>query len=267
MEPELIEVTSSDGRTCKGVLRLPEGEGPFPGVVAMHGGMGDQTDEELMAMATSEQNPPEHLIRHGYAVLAGDYRHRSHVHMEIDDTVAAYQALCTHPKVRADRVALLGTSHGAVCSIYAAMRVTPACLVAEEGATDLAYRYEVLYRTIRERNFSVDGYMQLDRELWDELAERLGGPPHIVPHAYEAASGAANAHRIHCPVLIVSGDGDYRPNCLTMAAALLQAGRDCELALYDDARHAFWWFRAEIPAMAQADERIFAFLAKHLRGE
>jgi len=265
MEPEILEITSPDGYKNNAVLKLPDGDGPFPGVVAIHGGMGSQTEEVLMDFARSEKYLPKRLVRQGYAVLISDYRHPSLTHLEVDDTIAAYHTLCAHPKVRADRVALCGTSHGGVCAIFAGMRIRPACIVAEEAATDLAYHYRLLHESIRAYPGELDGYIKLDKELWDELAGRLGGTPDEVPEAYEKASGHAQARKIQSPILIVSGNSEYLPHCLTMVAALLKAKKDCTFAMYENAPHGFWCAGLDLPARLQADEITFPFLEKHLK--
>ncbi|MFC1737212.1 hypothetical protein ACFL1X_13945 [Candidatus Hydrogenedentota bacterium] len=40
MKPEILEIRSPDGRSCNAILLFPDGPGPFPGVVLVHGGMG-----------------------------------------------------------------------------------------------------------------------------------------------------------------------------------------------------------------------------------
>jgi len=265
MTSQLLDIAAADGHVCHAVFELPDGRGPFPGVVAIHGGMGSQTADALMEIATSEKAAPRHLVRQGYAVLTSDYRHPSLVNLEIDDTIAAYDTLRRHPAVIADRVGLCGTSHGGVCALYAGMRIAPACIVAEEAATDLAYRHEVLSVSVREHQGELEGYLKLDKELWDEFAARMGGPPSLVRNAYERMSGHAQAAKIRSPVLLVSGDTDYLPHTLTMAAALLKANRSCEIALYRNAWHTFWWNRADIPAFAAADATVLAFLREHLK--
>ncbi|MFB3902365.1 MAG: alpha/beta hydrolase family protein [Acidobacteriota bacterium] len=229
---EVIETVAPDGFRSPAVLEFPKGPGPFPGVVAVHWGMGGQTAEIIQKMVNTGRAPSRELVRQGYAVLTCDYRHASHIDKEVDDTIAAYEFLRNHPRVIKDRVALCGTSHGAVCSIYAGMRVQPACIVAEEGATDLAYRYEKVYELVRAHEGPLKGNLKLDRELWDELATRLGGTPSEVPDAYRKASAHARANEIRSPILIVAGDGEYLPHALQMYAALLKAKKECGLALF-----------------------------------
>lgn len=209
---------------------------------------------------------PQHLVEQGYAVLTSDYRHPSHLNLEIDNTIAAYETLRRHPQVISDEVALCGSSHGAVCAIYAGMRIQPACIVAEEGATDIAYRYKVLYESVRLQRGPLEGILKLDKELWDELAERLGGSPEVVPEAYERMSGHAQAAKIRSPILIITGDGEYLPHCLAMYAALLKAKKTCSFGFYEHAPHTFWWSRRKkTPAFPQADAKVLAFLAEHLK--
>jgi dipeptidyl aminopeptidase/acylaminoacyl peptidase len=265
MGPERIEVEAPDGHYCYGVLELPEGPGPFPGVVAVHGGMDSQEPEWLLELATSDRFAPRRLLKQGYAVLTSDYRHPSFLNREVDDTIAAYEALRRHPAVIDNKVALCGTSHGAVCSIYAAMRIRPACIVAEEGSTDLAYRYRRLYEVIGKHDGEPEGYLKLDKELWDEFAGRMGGPPDLVPEAYEQASGHSRAHQIQSPILIITGDGEYCPHCLTMYAALLKANKECDFGMYQDAPHSFWFSGKSCPALAQANQKVLSFLSKYLR--
>jgi dipeptidyl aminopeptidase/acylaminoacyl peptidase len=262
---KLVQITAPDGYSSPAVLEFPDGEGPFPGIVAVHWGMGGQPASILQKMVDTEWAPSRELVRRGYAVLTSDYRHPSHIDREVDDTVAAYRFLRDHPRVLKDKVALCGTSHGAVCALYAAMRIAPACVVAEEGATDLAYRYERVRELVEAHEGPLEGNLKLDKELWDELASRLGGSPSEVPYAYIQASAQARAAEIKSPVLIVSGDGEYLPHALEMYAALLKAGKECEFAFFKNAPHGFWWSRRNIPALAKADAKVFSFLEKYLK--
>jgi dipeptidyl aminopeptidase/acylaminoacyl peptidase len=145
------------------------------------------------------------------------------------------------------------------------MRIDPACVVAEEGATDLAYRYKILHELLESHKGPLKGNLKLDKELWDELAERLGGTPVEAPEVWAKASGHAQAEKINSPILIVTGNGEYAPHCFQMYAALLKAKKICEFTFFQTPRHGFWWSRRDDPILAQADERIFSFLKKYLK--
>ena len=52
-----------DGVTCQGFLALPEGDGPFPGVVVFHNWLGQNDNERSRARALADL---------GYAAFAAD---------------------------------------------------------------------------------------------------------------------------------------------------------------------------------------------------
>lgn len=264
MDPQIIEVTSEDGFRCKAALAVPEGDPPFPGILLVHGGMGNALESQLLDVVSSERLSGKHLLLEGYAVLASDYRHPSLGYGEVMDTVAAYLALRDHPSVDARRTAMVGTSHGAVNVMLAGTVVTPRCIVEEEGATDFAHRHRVLHDELTRAAEHLSDYQKLDKQLFDELAGRMGGTPDEVPGAYEAASGHSQADKFDCPVLIITGESEYQPNCVRMYEALVAAGKDCTLKVYEGAPHGFWWHREDIPAFVEADGVIRAFLARHL---
>jgi hypothetical protein len=53
MNPEIIEIEAADGFCRPGVIQLPEGEGPVPGVLVIQGGMGNYTEKALREIRTS----------------------------------------------------------------------------------------------------------------------------------------------------------------------------------------------------------------------
>ena len=106
---------------ANGEFRTPAGSGPFAAVVIMHGCGG----------------PPEHhewvgrLNEWGYATYYIDSftpRNLKHVCAEqqfkgyerVEDAYAALTHLRTRPDVRADRIGLIGFSHGAAATSYVA---------------------------------------------------------------------------------------------------------------------------------------------------
>ncbi|HUH70508.1 MAG TPA: alpha/beta fold hydrolase [Mycobacterium sp.] len=104
----------SDGTRCAAWLTLPEGEGPHPAVVLVHG-LGATHD---MMLGQYEQ----HFAAAGIATLAFDYRYtgasdgepRQHISMaaQREDVAAALDYLTTQPKIDAARLGLWGTSLG-----------------------------------------------------------------------------------------------------------------------------------------------------------
>ncbi len=266
MKTEIVDIIARDGKACKAALAFPESKPPFPGIMIIHGGMGGHTGEKLKDSIVNENTNGRILLSKGYAVMASDYRHPSLGHLEVEDTLAAYEFFCNHPVIDNKRVALVGGSHGGVNATLAATRIKPACIITEEAGTDFAYGYQVLVNRVAENLPKLlDPPIKMDIDLWDEFRMRMGGMPHEVPEAYEKASAHSMASQIDSPFLIMSGDGIYLPHCVIMYDALVKAGKNCQFKLYRHAPHYFWFARQNIPALKEADQDAFGFLEKHLQ--
>jgi pimeloyl-ACP methyl ester carboxylesterase len=106
----------SGGQRCAAWLTLPDGPGPHPIAVLAHGFGANHT----MALGRYEQ----HFATYGIATLAFDYRHlgesegeprqRLSLRLHRQDIAAAVDFVRTLPEVDRDRVALWGTSLGAM---------------------------------------------------------------------------------------------------------------------------------------------------------
>ena len=132
LEPEEVTITSalaSKGPFTAQLLR-PEGAGPFPTVVALHGcgGLLNRDDD----LAKRETDWAKRLVRAGYAVLLPDsftargFRQICTVHDRTifpkdraDDVAAAAEWLGQQPYVDSKRLALMGWSHGAMTVLWA----------------------------------------------------------------------------------------------------------------------------------------------------
>jgi dienelactone hydrolase len=122
--PEPIEIHDGDF-TLKAVLFRPDGNGPFPAVVAMHNCGGLVNPSGLMA--TRYRDWAQQLVKAGFLVLFPDsYGSRglgnqcaSRIQTirsdreRVVDATAARHWLQQQPEVKADRISLLGWSNGA----------------------------------------------------------------------------------------------------------------------------------------------------------
>jgi dienelactone hydrolase len=122
--PEPVEIRDGD-LTLKAVLFRPDGNGPFPAVVAMHscGGLVNASG----MMATRYRDWAQQLVKAGFVVLFPDsYGSRGlgnqcanrnqtirSDHERVADATAARHWLQQQPEVKADRISLLGWSNGA----------------------------------------------------------------------------------------------------------------------------------------------------------
>ena len=130
---EQVEIPLGDVK-LRATLFRPAGPGPFPAVVALHAC--DGLSEGELPIDDRYREWGEHLVAAGFAVLFPDSfgsrnltsqcRQRQSAvrasQTRINDANAARQWLQTQPWVLADRVSLLGWSHGATTALWTVRR-------------------------------------------------------------------------------------------------------------------------------------------------
>ena len=67
-----FKLMSFDGTYIAVKVRKPEGEGPFPAVLILHGGIGGGGEERIERIARGP--PPNFFLEKGFVVLASNYR-------------------------------------------------------------------------------------------------------------------------------------------------------------------------------------------------
>lgn len=119
-----LSAGNGDNPVLRGILGKPEGAGPFPAVVMLHGSLGINSERDLQWA--------NRLIKWGYVVLQVDSfqpRGLSHVVDDPDkisfamrgmDALGAKDYLAGLEFVDSDRMALMGWSHGGSSVISAA---------------------------------------------------------------------------------------------------------------------------------------------------
>lgn len=124
-----------DGVTCEGFLALPEGPGPFPGVLVCHNWMG-QND--------NDRNKARELAKLGYAAMAADLYGDGQRGTDNDSssalmmplvndragalkarTHASIATLAARAEVDADNVAAIGFCFGGLCVLDLARSAAP----------------------------------------------------------------------------------------------------------------------------------------------
>ena len=119
LEGRQIEVLLADGAVLRSELFSPDGVGPYPGVLALHESFGLNNDMRRIARRFAEA---------GYVAMCPDlYSHgsrivcltrvivdmlRGSVAREIEDILAAREALAARPEVDTDRIAVAGFCQG-----------------------------------------------------------------------------------------------------------------------------------------------------------
>ncbi|HTO25020.1 MAG TPA: prolyl oligopeptidase family serine peptidase, partial [Gaiellaceae bacterium] len=118
VEPELHRFASFDGESIPVFLYEPEGEGPFPVVVSVHGGPESQARPEFAPLT-------QHLVSRGYAVAVPNvrgstgygkrYEHLDDIEKRLDsvrDLAALHEWLEARPEIDGSEAVLYGRSYG-----------------------------------------------------------------------------------------------------------------------------------------------------------
>jgi dipeptidyl aminopeptidase/acylaminoacyl peptidase len=262
-----IEVSYPSGPlTVRGFLFLPPGTGRCPGVLFNHGGVSGVSDDM--------RRRGRDLARLGYVVLAPAYRGEGgsdgRVEVaagEVDDVLAAARLLARHPRVDAARLAVTGSSHGALVSVLAAAREPSLfrCVVEASGVMDVVSWYHYLVAN--------------DFDVSDSLSVAVYGKgPEDKPEAFSIRRAVRVADRITMPLLIQQGAKD--------TTVPSDQGRQFEQAVTDagNARvtrleypllgHAFWFWndpryhsQAELAEAERAWSDFTQFLSGQLKGD
>lgn len=233
-----------------------------PVLVVVHGGFHYSFTEdifEFVARAVEEGYIvifPEYRGSRGYG--AEHYNAADYGGKEVDDVLAAAEYVKRRRGVDPARVAIVGRSHGGMIALLAIERAPTAFRAAVDvvGLTDfLAYMaYKPDYRR-------------------EEVIKqpRFGGklPSQNLP-AYMDVSPLNHVDEIQTPLLIHSTTGDKTAPVQLHAERLIDAlkarGKTFEYKIYDRAPGGHVYSRGDSPDSRDSADRIFAFLAKHLKG-
>lgn len=218
-----------------GTLAMPEGEGPFPAVVLVHGS-GPQDRDSTIGPNRPLRDIAHGLAERGIATLRYDKRTRVHpiaasfdpdfsVDKEsTDDTVAAVAALQSTPGIDPSRVFVFGHSLGAM--------LTPRILQRADGAAGgimLAASSRSMLDLIPEQMERMGGIQGADPaalaarlEAINDLIVRLRageeasdakailGAPAAYLRSADALDPVADARALRQPLLILHGGNDIQ---------------------------------------------------------
>lgn len=266
-----VEFRNTGKRTLMARIYQPQGAGPFPMLLDLHGGAWN--DKDRLANVPMDEN----VAKSGVLVVAVDLRLASEAPYPASVQDANYAVRWLKAKARewngdAENVGVLGSSTGGHLAELLALRpkdshynalplteapnidASVAYVIARSPISDPVARYEQAEKMKREE------MMQKTRNYfipWDTIKD--GNPQQILERG-EAVSLP--------PMLIMQGDLD--DNVVPaiqekFAATYKKAGGECELEIFKGCTHM--WVAEPGPQTDRAHEMVKAFIARQLDSE
>jgi dipeptidyl aminopeptidase/acylaminoacyl peptidase len=259
VEPTLHRFASFDDEPIPVFLFEPDGEGPFPVVVTVHGGPESQW---LPWFAPSFAPLTQYLVSRGYAVAAPNVRgstgygkrfeHLDDVDKRLDsvrDLASLHAWLGAQPRIDASRAVVYGRSYGGYM-VLAALAFQPDLWAAGIECVGISSLVTFLENTspyrraVREREY---GSLEHDRAFLEE------------------ASPMTHVDAIRAPLFIQHGRNDPRVPVAEsehIHAVLTGKGIPCELLIFEEEGHAI----AKLANRIETFTRAVAFLDRVLVG-
>lgn len=254
--PEMIKYTSFDGLEIPAYWFKPEGDGPFPVLVDIHGG-----PEGQRTLNYSPSGPViQYLTSLGMGVLSLNVRGstgygKAYSHLDdkdlrldsVNDVAHAVKWLHAREDVDNDRIAVYGRSYGGFMTL-ASLVFYPDLWAVGVDVVGIANFVSFLERTgpwRRKHREAEYGELENDREM----LERISPLTHI--------------DNIRVPLMVCHGRNDPRVPLFEaeqVVEAVSSKGLDVVLRVYDDEGHALSKRKNEIDAFVTMGN----FLQKHL---
>jgi dipeptidyl aminopeptidase/acylaminoacyl peptidase len=226
----------SDGLRVKARAFWPAGKGPFPGIVFGHGGVDGLSDSSIRRC--------RELAQAGFAVFAPSYRGEDGsqgtievAKGEINDVLNGLEVFKQDPRLDPNRVAMMGTSHGALIGLLAVSRSDQfRALVFAYGVSDIFAWWEYLVAT--------------NQVGTDALTKRIYGTgPTSRPDSFKIRNGMNVLETVNVPVLILQGELDTTvpsSQAQVLYDGLIEQGKWAQLELYPNSEHGFLMVRESL---------------------
>ncbi len=285
-----MEYASSDGRKIPCVLSMPQGEGPFPVLVTIHGGQGNRDLAFIRSMAAPGGVSPTVTAfnEQPWAILAISYRagNGALFGMEHDDVIAGIRFAKTLPKVDPEKVGVVGGSHGGHLALVAAEKMGREFLCVAAGSPWMTD--PIVYMTGEPDRPPLsevpaaprEALVRVGRKLFENLKRGRGMSEEEAREFLARHSIEAHADAIEIPTLFITSRGDDQvPHALVepMIRKMQAAGKDVEVSTAEKSPHGFYWARSAGAARAlrgvktpeeaaeeeEARRRLIDFFTRH----
>ena len=260
VEAVVVRYQGEGGVTIPANLYRPKGaaaSAPVPAVVMVHGGPGGQARRDYSAII-------QHLVNHGYAVLAVNNRgssgygktffrmdNRAHGEADLRDVIAGGQWLRDQDWIADDKVAVMGGSYGGYLAL-AALTFHPQSF---EAAIDI-FGVTNWTRTLNEAARLPESRRTA---LYDEM-----GDPATDAERHRRISPLFHASNIVKPLLVMQGANDPRVLKIEsdeLVAAVKANGTPVEYEVFPDEGHGFRRRENRI----KAQDAYLKFLDRYVR--
>ncbi len=229
-----------------------------PLLVFVHGGVHSD-------FSSGSAHIVKELMDEGYVVIAPEYRGSTgygggfydqidYGGAEIDDSYAARNwAVENLPQVDAERVGIIGWSHGgyhALFNVFNWPKAYKACY-AGVPVSDLVQRMGYKSQAYRDIFAGFIGKQAVDN-----------------PAEYRKRSPVNHVTKLETPLLVHTNTNDEDVNVMEvehLIEALRAAGKKFEHKIYQDAPGGHAFNRIDTPLARESRKEIYAFLAKYLR--
>ncbi len=261
VDAEIVRFPSFDGLEIPALLYKPHGaskDQPVPALVSVPGGPGGQ-------MRIGYGSQIQHLVNHGYAILAINNRGASgygktfnqlddlrHGEDDLADCIAGKEFLAAQEWIDGEQVGIMGGSYGGYM-VLAALTFQPEAFAA---GVDM-FGISNWLRTLR----SIPPWWESIRaDLYTEM-----GDPETDEEYLRRISPLFHAENVVRPLIVLQGANDPRVLKVEsdeIVAAAKANGVPVEYLVFDDEGHGFLKRENEI----QAQEAILVFLERYLKG-
>jgi enterochelin esterase-like enzyme len=251
---QVIETTAVDGRASRAWWRKPKGDGPFPAILFIHGGLTEFPEASLRQHLT--ENPViTRLLAAGYAVVMATFRtYEQDVQSRgpIEDVRAVLRQTARLLGVDPRRIALYGGSGGGSIALELGGDPEVRAIVAGEPAT-------VLYTGM------------LTTGEYGPRLEMMANPEKFFTPELRART-LEKLKTVRAPVLLLHGDQHdlHRLNKPLLLPLMKQAGIEVEYREYPGFGHGFyfgggddrWGKGADLAVVEQVVTEVRTFLEK-----